>query len=433
MPKLGNSVQECLLSAWLRHKGDSVAAGDIIAEVETDKASFEIVAPADGILLDTYVDEGAIVPVFTTICAIGAAGEDVTALGAAQRSEPGSAAAPGPVPVPAGDARAARSDPAGPDARRSDARPPEADAGQAPLSPRARRYARDHYLSQRPAAGSGPGGRILEADLRDLYYTLPRASETAAQEMTRGQLAGGAGSGIGGMIRAGDLDASEAPISSVRRRIADRLRESVNSTAQYTLNGSANAGGLLAVRRLMKSDPATAGITVHHLVAFAVIRALQQAPDLNAEFAGGTLRRHAAVHLGFACDTDRGLLVPVVRDSQWMSIADLSLRMRDLAAQAADGTISPDDLTGGTFTVTNLGPLGVESFTPILNPPQVAILGVDAIGLKPVRKPDGNIEFIDSIGLSLTLDHQIIDGGPGARFLRLIGRQIENVEALCTT
>lgn len=235
------------------------------------------------------------------------------------------------------------------------------------------------------------------------------------------------------MIRAGDLDASEAPISSVRRRIADRLRESVNSTAQYTLNGSANAGGLLAVRRLMKSDPATAGITVHHLVAFAVIRALQQAPELNAEFAGGTLRRHAAVHLGFACDIDRGLLVPVVRNSQWLSIADLSRRMRDLAAQAADGTISPDDLTGGTFTMTNLGPLGVESFTPILNPPQVAILGVDAIGLKPVRKPDGNIEFIDSIGLSLTLDHQIIDGGPGARFLRLIGREIENVEALCTT
>ena len=133
------------------------------------------------------------------------------------------------------------------------------------------------------------------------------------------------------------------------------------------------------------------------------------------------------MHLGFACDTDRGLLVPVVRDSQWLSLADLSRRMQDLAAQAVDGTISPDDLTGGTFTVTNLGRLGVESFTPMLNPPQVAILGVDAIRLKPVRKPDGNIEFIDSIGLSLTLDHQVIDGAPGARFLRLIGRQIENV------
>ena len=270
MPKLGNTVQECLLSAWLRHKGDSVAAGDIIAEVETDKASFEIVAPADGILLDTYVDEGAIVPVFTTICAIGAAGEDVAgAPGAAQRSRRrGGPPRPGACRRQPRDARAARSDPAGPDARRSDARPPEADAGRAPLSPRARRYARDHYLSQRPAAGSGPGGRILEADLRDLYYTLPRASETAAQEMTRGHLAGGAGSGIGGMIRAGDLDASEAPISSVRRTIADRLRESVNSTAQYTLNGSANAGGLLAVRRLMKSAPVTAGHHHQHLVAF---------------------------------------------------------------------------------------------------------------------------------------------------------------------
>lgn len=427
MPKLGNTVQECLLSAWLRHKGDSVAAGDIIAEVETDKASFEIVAPADGILLDTYVDEGAIVPVFTTICAIGAAGEDVAGLGAAPgaqqaRGEDGDVSA-----RPLGDV---------PELNQAQATAAQqrADSGSsASLSPRARRYARDHSLSQRPAAGSGPGGRILEADLRDLYYTLPRASETAAQEMAGGHLAGGAGSGIGGMIRAGDLDAPEAPISSVRRRIADRLRESVNSTAQYTLNGSANAGGLLAVRRHLKSDSATAGITVNHLVAFATIRALQQAPDLNAEFAGGMLRRHAAVHLGFACDTDRGLLVPVVRDSQWLSLADLSLRMRDLGAQASDGTISPDDLTGGTFTVSNLGSLGVESFTPILNPPQVAILGIDAIGLKPVRKPDGNIEFIDSIGLSLTLDHQVIDGGPGARFLHLIALEIENVEALCTT
>ncbi len=455
MPKLGNTVQECLLSAWLRHKGDSVAAGDVLAEVETDKATFEIVAPADGVLLDTYVDEGAIVPVFTPVCVIGAAGEDVGPPDPAAGGRPGrggNAVGPEPAagarpgrggnavgppapprrePMPAVTAMTAV--PIQPGAARPDAGPADADISGARLSPRARRFALDHHFEPRPAAGSGPGGRILEADLRDLYYTLPRVSDRAAQQMAEGYAASGAGSGIGGMILGGDLDAPQAPISSVRRRIADRLRESVNTTAQYTLNGSANAAGLLAVRRIMKSDPATAGITINHLVVFCAIRALLQAPDLNAEFTDGTLRRHAEVHIGFACDTDGGLMVPVVRNSQRLSLADLSLRMRDLAAQAANGSIEPDDLTGGTFTVSNLGSLGVEWFTPILNPPQVAILGVDAIGLKPVRKPDGNIEFIDSIGLSLTLDHQVIDGVPGARFLRVIAREIENVEALCTT
>ena len=183
----------------------------------------------------------------------------------------------------------------------------------------------------------------------------------------------------------------------------------------------------------MKASPATAGITISDLVAFCMVRSLLEAPALNAEFADGMLQRHVQVHLGFACDTDRGLMVPVIRDSQRLSLAQLSLQRRELAVAAVRGTLDPDDLTGATFTVTNLGGLGVESFTPVLNPPQVAILGVNAIEVKPVRKPDGNIEFIDSIGLSLTLDHQVIDGAPGARFLNVLAREISNAEALCTT
>lgn len=235
------------------------------------------------------------------------------------------------------------------------------------------------------------------------------------------------------MIRLRDLEAAAVPLSPVRQTIAERVRRSLGSTAQYTLNGSANAGGLLAVRRGLKGDPATAAITINDLVVFCTIRALLQALDLNAELIDGMLRRCAEIHLAFACDTDRGLMVPVVRDSQRLSLPELSLRMRELSAQAVHGTIAPDDLTGGTFTVSNLGSLGVESFTPVLNPPQVAILGVDAIQPKPVRKRDGNIEFIDAIGLSLTLDHQVVDGAPGARFLSLLASEIENVEALCTT
>ena len=440
MPKLGNTVEECLLTAWLKHKGDAVLAGDIVAEVETDKASFEVTAPADGVVLDTFFDEGALVPVFTAICAVGAPGEDIEGLRPSGRL----AAAPQPAGHPAPAVPAEASGPARP-ARPAEAtgpaRPAEPAEAPAParpaeagtLSPRARRFAREHGLQPQAAAGSGPGGRVLEADLRGLFYSQPMASAAARQQMARGYLPGGAGSGLGGMIRLRDLDEPAARVSTVRQRIAARVRESLSTTAQYTLNGSANAGGLLAVRRRMKADPATAAITIGDLVAFCAIRTLQLAPDLNAEFTDGILRRRAEIHLGFACDTDRGLLVPVVRSSQRLSLAGLSRRIRELAAQAADGSIAADDLTGGTFTVSNLGSLGVESFTPVLNPPQVAILGVDAIEPKPARKPDGNIEFIDAIGLSLTLDHQVIDGAPGARFLDLLKHQIENVEALCTT
>ncbi|HJT87031.1 MAG TPA: 2-oxo acid dehydrogenase subunit E2, partial [Bryobacteraceae bacterium] len=145
----------------------------------------------------------------------------------------------------------------------------------------------------------------------------------------------------------------------------------------------------------------------------------------------GAIQRRAAIHIGFAADTPRGLMVPVLRDAHTLSLGELAAKTKELAAQAVAGTIRADDLSGATFTISNLGGLGIESFTPILNPPQVAILGVDAIQLKPVRR-DGRVEFIDAIGLSLTCDHQVIDGAPGARFLKILREKIENVEALCT-
>ncbi len=437
MPKLGNTVEECLLTTWLKHKGDAVVAGDVIAEVETDKASFEVPAPVDGILLDTFCVEGDLVPVFTRICAIGAAGEDVQPLimRPPQITAPRSEVAAQAPHLTAQRSQVTARAPAQPEppAPSPGPGPTEAPAGTAPLSPRARRFAREHEFLPPGLTGSGPGGRVLEADLRDRYWTGPRISGTARAHIADGYSAPPDGSGIGGLIRSRDMLAPAARVSAVRQKIAERLRESLRSTAQYTLNSSANAAGLLAARRALKASPATAAITINDLVVFCTIRALLQAPGLNAEFADGMLRQHADVHLAFACDTDRGLLVPVVRASQRLSLTELSSRMRELAEQATAGTIGPDDLTGGTFTVSNLGNLGIESFTPVLNPPQVAILGVDAIQLKPVRKADGNVEFIDSIGLSLTVDHQVIDGVPGARFLAILAREIEQAEELCTT
>ena len=208
------------------------------------------------------------------------------------------------------------------------------------------------------------------------------------------------------------------------------MRESLATTAQYTMNASADAAGLLVLRARIKASVAAPDININHLVAFCAIRALREVPSLNAEFLDGKIHERAAVDLGFACDTPKGLLVPVVRHAQALSLAELAARMKDLTARAVAGNIAPDDLSGGTFTVSNLGNLGIEWFTPLLNPPQVAILGVNAIQLKPVRR-DGRVEFIDALGLSLTCDHQAIDGAPGARFLQVLKAKIEGVEAEC--
>jgi pyruvate dehydrogenase E2 component (dihydrolipoamide acetyltransferase) len=273
---------------------------------------------------------------------------------------------------------------------------------------------------------------VLEEDVRKAYYSSPRISPAAAARIaSEGLEAPASGSGVAGMILPADLGAPATKISTIRERIARRMRESLASTAQYTLNSSANAGGLLLVRAKVKASKGVPDININDLVVFCTIKALVEVPELNAEFLDGRILKHAAVHIGFACDTPRGLVVPVVRDAHRMTAGELALRTKELANQAVQGTLSVDDMQGATFTVSNLGGMGIESFTPLINPPQVAILGVDAIQLKPVRR-EGRIEFIDSIGLSLTLDHQVIDGAPGARFLKVVREKIENVEALCT-
>jgi len=397
-------------------------------------------------LLATFFEEGAVVPVFTNFFVIGAAGEnaetfrpraggaggaaaattavDAATPAAAAPTTPTAAAESAPlgnVPLGTmrlGDAAAGTAPWAGAGARPtapagSSAAPVgsvprvaalaatpvavAAPVGSARMSPRARRFAEVHAFHPASVAGSGPGGRILEADLRALYEARPKS----------------------------------APKSSrLREIIARRMRESLSTTAQYTMNASANAAGLLVMRARIKASAGAADININHLVAFCTIRALVEVPSLNAEFVDGRIQERAAVDLGFACDTPKGLLVPVVRNAQALPLTELAARMKDLTARAVAGAIAPDDLSGGSFTISNLGNLGIEWFTPLLNPPQVAILGVNAIQLKPVRR-DGRVEFIDAIGFSLTCDHQAIDGAPGARFLQVLKAKIEGVEAEC--
>lgn len=416
MPKLGNTVEECIVTRWIKHKGDSVATGDLVVEIETDKTTFEVTAPVAGTLLETFFEQGALVPVFTNLFVIGTQGESVDAF---RPRSAKSAAAPA-------QEIAHTSEPA--------VSPPVTEifaASSASLSPRARRFVAEHDFDAAEAVGSGPGGRILESDVKEAYHSSPRLSSAAKKHMATGLTALTEGSGAGGMILSAELTEPSAKISSLREKIARRMRDSLSSTAQYTLNISANAGGLLNLRARVKASTGVPDININDLVAFCTIKALLQMPEVNAEFLDGKIHKHSEVHLGFACDTPRGLIVPVIRNAHRLTIGELALKRKELTVQAVKGAIALDDLSGGTFTISNLGSLGIESFTPLLNPPQVAILGIGAIQLKAIRR-EGKVEFIDAIGLSLTCDHQIVDGAPGARFLKVVREQIENVESLCT-
>jgi pyruvate dehydrogenase E2 component (dihydrolipoamide acetyltransferase) len=425
MPKLGNTVEECLLARWCRQIGDAVVEGEVIAEIETDKAMFELTAPVDGTLLGIFFQDGESVPIFSNICVLGKPGESFEEFRPQKTTDGiGTKLLIAPVPATSNGCDAIRESPAPVQVAGNSAR--------TPFSPRARRFAEAHNFGPAVLRGSGPEGRILEADLKRLYHESPHCSPLAKKMMADGYEVPGEHWGARQTISSTDLNSPPIKMSHVREKIAQRMRHSLLATAQYTMNASAAATGLLALRSRIKAREERNGspsININEMVIFCAIKALMGAPEMNAEFIDGRIYQHSSIRIGFACDTPRGLLVPVIRNGETLTLPELSLKIKSLTRQASDGIISPDDLAGGTFTVSNLGAYGIESFSPILNPPQVALLGVNTIELKPVRRNDV-VEFIEHIGLSLTCDHQVIDGAPGARFLKIVKEQIEKIEEI---
>jgi pyruvate dehydrogenase E2 component (dihydrolipoamide acetyltransferase) len=224
----------------------------------------------------------------------------------------------------------------------------------------------------------------------------------------------------------------EVTVTGIRKIIAQRMHESLQGTAQYTLHAVASAESLLAYRRKLKASPEEWGlqeVTVNDLMNYAVTRLLVGHPEVNAHFLGDRALRFERVHLAVAVDTPRGLMVPVVRNASLLSLRELAAEAARLRAACLENKVTPDELGGGTFTITNLGSLGIEQFTPVLNPPQAAILGVGSIQLRPVEK-DGQVEFRRFIGLSLTANHQILDGAPAARFLNELCAAVGEFELL---
>ena len=414
MPQQGNTVEECLLVSWKKKKGDTVQQGEVVAEVETDKATFELESPASGTLIELFFKEGELVPVLTPIAVVGKPGEPVDTFKPEKKSK-------SPTPSATTPSSGSAATPAVTAARSngSASRP----------SPRARAYMKKHPVNLAGVQGSGPDGRITEKDLRSARNSGARLSPLAGEILEQGAKAPASGSGPNRAVMAGDLTQPGKPLTGIRAVIAERMVDSLLSTAQYTISMQAPAAGLLEFRKEVKARPGGPDITVGDMVMFACVAALKEFPELNAELIDNTLYIHKDVHLGFACDTPKGLLVPVIKKSQTLSLSNLAKAAHDLAQQALAGKISPESLVGGSFTVSNLGASGVTSFTPVLNAPQVAILGVCAIMTVPIRH-DGRVEFEDRIGLSLTSDHQVVDGAVAARFLKKVCANIENIRTL---
>jgi pyruvate dehydrogenase E2 component (dihydrolipoamide acetyltransferase) len=460
MPKLGNSVESSIIVGWKKRPGDVVSAGETLLEVETDKATVDVEAPASGTLLAVYFNAGDDVPVMTTIAAIGQPGEstaDVAPGGTSEGlnredAEDAKGVAVGtPFMASAAPVSAPAAVSSGTTHRSSPTR-----GGGAPISPRARHLAEDKGVSLAGIAGTGPGGRIIERDIVAALAQQPKLTPVAERMVAQGAFAvpeGAAGKKIttrdlipsAGLAPMPMMSASAAPAPSatqseaqviplkgVRKVIATRMLASLQTTAQLTLNAYADARAIRALRaRLKASDERLGlrGITINDFVLYAVARTLPAFPDMNTHLKDDALYQYSYVHLGFAVDTPKGLMVPVVKNAHTMSLRTLSAEAARLAKAAQEGSIKPDELDGGTFTISNLGGFGIDTFTPVLNPPQVGILGVGGIALRAVEVGD-EIQHIPHIALSLTIDHRAVDGAPGARFLQAVARALNDIDVL---
>ena len=438
MPKQGQSVESCIVTEFKKKPGDKVEVGDILFTYETDKASFEEDAKVAGTVLACFFQDNDEIPCLTNVMVIGEPGESFAEFApggeapAAQESaqaEPAQAAAPAAAPaaaeVPAGTVTAG-----------------------APVSPRARKLASEKGIDTAQVAGTGPGGRIIERDVQAAAAT-PRTGLAKAMTADGSFQAPERGTGLAGMVRGSDLkvwqpmhtdiagegeEFTVEKMSNMRKLIAKSMYNSLQNTAQLTHMLGADARRIQALRKKAKKaleeGTIDANVTINDLVCFAVIKALKKFPKINSHCLGDSMRYFKPVNLGCAVDTERGLMVPAIRHADELSIIGLSKQLKKAADDCKKGSINPDLLSAeaASFTVSNLGGFGVEWFTPVINVPQSAILGVGTIVARPKDLGGGVYGFVPYLGLSLTYDHRALDGGEATRFLKQVATEIENLE-----
>jgi pyruvate dehydrogenase E2 component (dihydrolipoamide acetyltransferase) len=432
MPRQGQSVETCIIGEWIKKKGDAVKVGDILFSYETDKASFEEESKADGILLDIFFNEGDEVPVLVNVAVIGAAGESTDEFHPSGHSQV-------KVEEVAVDVEAKTEHDAGPEIKFS-----VEQSGKIKISPRAKNLAEKRGVDYRQLQSSGPEGRIIERDIEAASTVVPNLTPLAMEKVREeGLKLGDAATGLGGKAVAKDLisynqiyngDFEVKKLTNMRKLIAKAMHSSLQNSAQLTHHMSADARNIMALRKKLKKEldagTITQNITINDLVCFAVIKALQRFPQVNTHFIGDSMRWFKKVHLGLAVDTDRGLMVPAIKNADDLSLEGLSAQLQAIAGQCRKGNVNPELLApeAASFTISNLGNYGVEMFTPVINIPQTAILGVCTIIPRPKDLGDGVYGFVPMMGLSLTYDHQALDGGEATLFLKEIKEQIENLK-----
>ncbi len=411
MPKAGITVESCIIGTWEKKVGDAVKVGDILFTYETDKASFECESTAEGTLLEIFYNEGDEVPCLVNVCAVGNAGEDCSAL----RPDSAAPAEAAPAQAPAAEEKKEEAAPV--------AAATTAVAGEkSAISPRARKLAERAGVDASLATPTGPNGRIIERDVRTLMenpVVVAKAEEAAPAPAAA-------------PVAAAEAEYTDVKFSGIRRAISKSMHTSLSTMAQLTHTTSFDATTILAYRKMLKAaEGEYAGITLGDIILYAVSRTLLNHPDLNAHMLDdNNIRLFKHVNLGVAVDTPRGLMVPTIFHADEMSLLEISKAVKELAAQCREGNISPDKLTGGTFTVSNLGNMGVESFTPVINPPQTGILGVCCTTERVRKAADGSLQVYSAMGLSLTYDHRAVDGSPAARFQKELAHNLENFTAL---
>ncbi len=399
LPKQGQSVETCIITRWFKAPGDRVSERDILFSYETDKAAFEMEAPTDGILLETFFDEGDEVPVLVNVAVIGIPGEDIKSF------------------YPGNETKQDHKEKTGekeqdqsPETDKTDLNTASPSDQKIRISPRAKLLAEEKGINLKSLRGSGPGNRIVVSDIE-------------------GAITAGASIIQGSDIH--DTEYKDQPLSNIRKLIAGSMQSSLQNSAQLTHHMSADVRALLDARHKIKKDinagKKTPDITLNDMICWCIIRALGKYPEMNSHLRNDTLRIFNSVHLGFAVDTPRGLMVPVIKNADKMDLVHLSAGLKSAADACRQGSIDPELIqsTAASFTVSNLGNYGVEMFTPVINLPQVGILGVCTIIKRPVDLGNNTLGFVPYIGLSLTYDHRAVDGGPATLFLREVKEEIE--------
>ncbi len=429
MPKLSDTMTEGTLVKWRKNKGDTVAVGDVLAEVETDKATMEMEAFDEGVIHELLVEEGAQVPVGGAMAVLLGSGED------APKTDGGAKDTPAASPTPKtelGLAPELAKDPSGdgPTAAGQSAQRGGLTAGggiqtaattqRVKASPLARKVAAERGVNLSALAGTGPGGRIVRADVESADAQAGAASETK----------GAAAPSVAAIpsMPAGAND-KRLPLSGMRRVISERLLASKTQIPHFYLHIEVDAAPLMAMRAQFNSAAEKEDgtkFTINDLVLKGAILAAVQVPAVNASFAGDAIIQYTDINLAVAVAVDEGLVTPVIRRAQDKSLRELSATVKDLAVRARSKKLKPEEYQGGTFTVSNLGSYGIEQFSAIINPPQAMILAIGAIVKKPVVGANDEIVAGQRMSIGLSGDHRVVDGAVGAEYLAALRRLIEN-------